>query len=132
MKSLLSLTFLLLLSVVPATAQTPKELKTKTGTPVALVNLLNVKPGCTSSPAPVAVPLVREKPTNGAVQMLIVAVDVAASGNCSARKVPAVALFYSPREGFTGADSLSIEIELGNRTTILSYHIAVLPIGTNI
>jgi hypothetical protein len=129
MKPFLSLILVLALGAASAAAQTPKELKTKKGVPVALVNLLNVKPGCSSSPAPVAVPVVREKPTNGTVQMLIVAVDLAAAGNCSARKVPTVALFYAPKDGFSGTDSVGIEIEIGNRTTLLSYHISVLPPG---
>jgi hypothetical protein len=128
MKPFLSFILVLALGAVPTAAQTPKELKTKKGVPVALVDLLNVKPGC-SSPAPVAVPVVREKPTNGTVQMLIVAVDLAAAGNCSARKVPTVALFYAPKDGFAGTDSVGIEIEIGNRTTLLSYHISVLPPG---
>ena len=129
MKSLLSAMLALLLGVVAAAAQTPKELKTKKGVPVALVNLLSTKPGCNSSPAPVAVPLVREKPANGAVQMVIVAVDVPASAACPARKVPAVALFYTPKEGYSGVDVVGIEIETGNRTTSLSYRISVQPPG---
>jgi hypothetical protein len=102
MKSALVFLAVLALIASPAAGQTAKELKTKKGVPVALVNLLNVRPGCTSNPAPVAVPVVREKPANGTIQMLIVVTDLAAAGNCSARKVPAVALIYSPKEGFAG------------------------------
>ena len=124
-----ALAFYLALIASPAAGQTAKELKTKKGVPVALVNLLNVRPGCTGNPAPVAVPAVREKPANGTVQMLIVVADLAAAGNCSARKVPAVALIYSPKGGFTGTDSVGIEIETGNRTTLLTYHISVVAPG---
>ena len=113
MKSLLTVMLVLSLGAVAAAAQSPKELKTKKGTPVALVNLLSTKPGCASNPGPVAVPLVREKPMNGAVQMMIVAVDVPASASCPARKVPAVTLFYTPKEGFAGIDAVGIEIETG-------------------
>jgi hypothetical protein len=125
MKKLLSAILVFSLGIVAVSAQTPKELKTKKGVAVALVNLLNTRPGCTSNPAPVAVPLVKEKPANGTVQMLVIAVEVAASNNCPARKVPAVTLIYAPKEGFAGTDSVVIEIELGNRTTLLSYHISV-------
>jgi hypothetical protein len=125
MKTLLTVMLFLSLGVVAAAAQSPKELKTKKGMPVALVNLLSTKPGCNSNPGPVAVPLVREKPVNGAVQMMIVAVDVPASATCPARKVPAVTLLYTPKEGFAGTDAVGIEIEIGNRTTLLSYRISV-------
>ena len=125
MKKTLAFFVSLALSASPAAGQTAKELKTKTGVSVPLVNLLNVRQGCTSNPGPLAVPVIREKPANGTVQMLIVVVDVAATGNCSARKVPAVALLYSPKAGFTGTDSVGIEIEMGNRTTLLNYNISV-------
>jgi hypothetical protein len=129
MKNALAFLVILALSASPAAGQTAKELTTKKGVSVPLVNLLNVRPGCTSNPAPAAVPVVREKPTNGTVQMLIVVADVAATGNCSARKVPAVALIYSPKDGFAGTDSVGIEIEAGNRTTLLTYHISVIAPG---
>src|SRR6478752_8613465 len=102
MKSALAFLVILTLGLAPAAAQTAKELSTKKGASVALVNLLNVKPGCTGSPAPVAIPVVRDKPSNGTVLMQIVAVDVAATGNCPARKAPAVALLYLPKNDFTG------------------------------
>jgi hypothetical protein len=125
MKSALAFLTILVLCASPAAGQTAKELKTKRGVSIPLVNLLNVRQGCTSSPGPVAIPVVREKPANGTVQMLIIVVDVAASSNCSARKVPAVALLYSPKDNFIGTDSVGIEIEMGNRTTILNYNISV-------
>jgi hypothetical protein len=131
-KNLISLIVAFGLCASPAAAQTAKELKTKKGASVALVNLLNVRPGCTSIPAPVTVPIVHEKPANGTVQMLIVAVELAASAGCAARKVPTVTLIYTPNADFTGADSVGIEIETGNRTTSLSYHVTVLPPGDSL
>ena len=125
MKGTFAFLVVLALGASQAAAQTAKELKTKKGVAVALVNLLNVRPGCSGNPAPVAVPVVREKPTNGTVQMLIVAVDAPASGTCPARKVPAVALIYSPKDGFVGTDSVGIEVEMGNRTTQLNYNVSV-------
>jgi hypothetical protein len=132
MKKTLCLIFALVLGASPVSAQTAKELKTKKGVSVALVNLLNVRPGCSSNPAPVTVPIVREKPTNGTVQMLIVAVELASTAGCAAHKLPTVSLIYTPKDDFTGTDSVGIEIETGNRTTLLSYHISVVTPGDSL
>jgi hypothetical protein len=108
-----------------APAQDAKELKTKSGTPVVVVNFINARPDCSANPGPTAVPVLREKPANGVIQMQIVATDVAASGNCPARKIPTTALIYTPKKDFIGTDSVQIEVETGNRTTTLSYRITV-------
>ena len=108
-----------------APAQDAKELKTKSGTPVVVVNFINARPDCSANPGPIAVPVLREKPANGIVQMQIVVTDVAASGNCPARKIPTTALIYTPKKDFIGTDSVQIEVETGNRTTTLSYRITV-------
>jgi hypothetical protein len=109
----------------PALAQMPKELKTRPGVAVAVVNLVNPRPDCSVNPGPVALPSVRQKPANGTILMQIVIADVAANGNCPARKVPAVAIAYAPRKDFTGIDTLEIEINVDNRATVLSYRITV-------
>jgi len=114
-----------LLSGAPAFTQTPKEIKTKSGVSVAVVNFLNARPDCSASPGPIAVPVIREKPANGVIQMLVVPTDVAATGKCPARKIPTIALIYTPKKDFAGTDSLQIEVEAGNRTTSLSYRITV-------
>ncbi|MBR0850292.1 hypothetical protein JQ543_21285 [Bradyrhizobium diazoefficiens] len=106
-------------------AQTPKELKTKSGTPVLVVNLLDARPDCSASPGPVPLPTLPEKPANGVVQMLVVPTDVAASGKCPARKIPSIALIYTPKKDFVGTDLLKIDVEVGNRTTSLTYQIKV-------
>jgi hypothetical protein len=116
---------MLTLCSMPAFAQSPKELKTKSGTSVVIVNFLNARPNCSASPGPIAVPVIREKPANGVVQMLIVPTDVAASDKCPARKIPTTALIYTPRKDFVGTDSVQIEVEAGNQTTLLSYRITV-------
>jgi hypothetical protein len=59
------------------------------------------------------------------VQLLTVATDVPASDKCPARKIPSTALIYTPNKDFIGSDSVQIEIEVGNRTTSLSYRITV-------
>jgi hypothetical protein len=113
----------IVLSGSNAQAQSPKELKTKSGTPVVLVNFVNARPDCSSSPGPMAIPVVREKPANGTVQLLTIATEVPASGKCPARKIPTTALIYTPNKDFLGSDSVQIEVEVGNRTTSLSYRI---------
>jgi hypothetical protein len=114
-----------LLATLPAAAQNAKELKTKKGTSVALVNLLNAKSDCSSNFAPIAVPVVREKPVNGTVQMTILVANVAASSKCPARKVPVITLIYTAKSDFVGGDAVTIDIENDNRTTSLSYSISV-------
>jgi hypothetical protein len=126
-KAVLVAVMTLALSGMTASAQAPKELKTKSGSSVVVVNFLNARPDCSSNPGPIAVPVVREKPTNGIIQMMIIATDVAASGKCPARKIPTTALIYKPNKDFAGADSVQIEVEAGNRMTLLSYRITVQP-----
>ena len=113
------------LAIFPAVAQNAKPLKTKKNTSIALVNLLNPKPDCSANVAPIALPVVREKPANGSVQMTILVVNVAASGNCRERKVPVITLIYTPRADFVGNDAVTIDIETGNRTISVSYSISV-------
>jgi hypothetical protein len=115
------------LCVSTASADTPKELKVKSGTSVAVVNLVDPKPDCSASPGPVALPSLREKPANGTIQLQILITEVGATGNCPARKIPAISMIYTPNKDFVGTDSVQIDIEVGNRTTSLSYRLVVLP-----
>lgn len=116
----------LLLSASACFAQAaPKELKTKPNVSVLVANLVNPRPDCSANPGPVVLPSLRQTPTNGSMQMQIVVADIGASGTCPARKVPAIALIYTPRKDFTGTDSVEIEIDTDNRVTLLAYHISV-------
>jgi hypothetical protein len=107
----------------PAHAQEAKELKTKKGVSVALINLMNARPDC--KPSPIALPALHEKPANGTIQIQIAVADVAASGNCPAHKVPTLVLIYTPKTDFVGGDSVRIDLETGNRTVTFNYHITV-------
>jgi hypothetical protein len=121
-----------LISMVSSTtawAQSPKELKTKVGVPVVLVNLLNARPDCSTNPGPVAVPIVSGRPANGVIQMQIIVSDVAASSKCPARKIPSTALIYAPNKEFTGSDAVRIDVEVGNQKQSLSYRISVQAVG---
>src|SRR6476469_8527338 len=121
MKSrIMSLVVAAALATFPAVAQNAKPLKTKKNTSIVLVNLLNAKPDCSANAAPIAVPVVREKPTNGSIQMTVNVANVAASGNCRERKVPVITLIYTPKADFVGYDAVTIDFENGNRTTSLS------------
>lgn len=110
-----------------AGAQTPKELRTKPNVSVAVVNLINPRPDCSVNPGPVALPGLRQPPSHGAIRMLVVVSNVPAAGNCPARKIPAIALIYTPNKGFSGVDAVQIEVDADNRTTLLSYRITVEP-----
>jgi hypothetical protein len=113
------------LATFPAVAQNAKPLKTKKNTSIVLVNLLNANPDCSANAAPISVPVVREKPTNGSIQMTVNVANVAASGNCRERKVPVITLIYMPKTDFVGNDAVTIDFENGNRATSLSYIISV-------
>ena len=70
--------------------------------------------------------MLREKPLNGTVGMQITEIEIAASGDCPARKVPSLALFYLPKPDFVGTDSIQMEVDTGAiQTTIASYRITV-------
>ena len=109
-----------------AKADDPKEFKTEKGKSIALANFVNPPSDCSSNPGPVPLPALREKPTNGVILQQILVVDVAASGSCPARKLPSIAVVYTPRPDFVGTDSVQIEVETGpNKITSLSYRITV-------
>ena len=92
---------------------------------MVVVNFVNPRADCSANPGPIAIPIVREKPANGTMQLMILVTDVAASGKCPARKIPSTALVYTPNKNFVGTESVQIEVETGNQTTLLSYRIIV-------
>ena len=112
-------------SIASAWAQTPKELKTKVGVSVVLVNFVNARADCSTNPGPVAVPVISGPPANGVVQMQITVTDVAASNNCPARKIPSTALIYTPNKDFSGSDTVQIDVQIGNEKRSLSYRVTV-------
>ena len=110
-----------------ATAQTAKELKVQSGKSVVVANLLSRRPDCSSDPGRMAVPVIRQKPTNGIIQMQILLSNVQATGNCPARRIPSLGLVYTPVKDFTGTDAAEVEIDEDNKATILSFRITVEP-----
>ena len=81
---------------------------------VVLGNFLNAPSNCGTNPGPVPLPRLREKPSHGLVGLQIVMADVAATDACPARKIPAIALFYTPSKDFVGNDSVQVELETGD------------------
>ena len=105
-----------------ALAEAPKEIKTEKNKAVIIGNFFNAAVNCSTNPGPVPLPQLREKPSHGVVGLQI----VAATDACPARKIPAIALFYTPSKDFVGTDSLNIEIETSDaKTTDLSFSITV-------
>jgi hypothetical protein len=97
-----------------ARADAPKEVKTEKNKPLVLGNLFNPPANCGTNPGAVTLPILREKPLHGLIGLQIVMADVAATDACPARKIPAIALFYTPSKDFVGKDSVQVELETGN------------------
>ena len=97
-----------------ARAQAPKELTIGKNQVVTLANFTSALNNCNTSPGPVPLPKLREKPSHGAVALQIVMADVAATNACPARKIPSIALFYTPNKDFVGKDSVQVELETGD------------------
>ena len=94
-------------------ADEPKEIKTQKGKAVVLGDFLNTPSDCSSNPIPSPLPQLREKPSHGTVLMQIGVANVAATDRCPARKIPVIALVYSPSPEFVGTDSVQIEFKPG-------------------
>jgi len=119
---LISLVFM----ATPATADEVKHLTLETGKAAIIANLVAARPDCSSNPGPQPLPVLSEKPLHGAVGVQIGLTDVAAAGNCPARKIPSLAMFYLPAADYIGTDSFQIEIDGGNdKQTKVSYQITI-------
>jgi hypothetical protein len=97
-----------------AQAEAPKEIKTEKNKAVIIGNFFNAASNCSTNPGPVPLPQLREKPSHGVVGLQIVAADVAATDACPARKIPAIALFYTPSKEFVGTDTVQVDIDAGD------------------
>ena len=96
-----------------AKADEPKEVRTEKNKAVVLGNFLNAPNNCGTNPGPVPLPRLREKPSHGLVGLQILMADVAATDACPARKIPAIALFYTPSKDFVGSDTVQVELVSG-------------------
>ena len=111
--TLIALAFVMLAGSL-AKADAPKEVKTEKNKAVILGNFLNAPNNCSTNPGPVPLPRLRERPSHGGVGLQIVMADVPAKGACPARKIPSIALFYTPSKDFVGKDSVQVEFETGD------------------
>lgn len=111
----------------PARAQTPKQIKTRQGVSIGLINLVSPKKDCSIAPGPVILPTVRQAPKGGIIQLQVIVVDVGSADNCPARKVPAIAVIYTPGKEFSGVDDVQVDITVNGRVTTMSYRITVGP-----
>lgn len=98
-----------------ANADAPTEVKTEKNKPVLLGNFLNAPSNCGSNPGQIPLPRLREKPSKGTVGLQIILADVSATDSCPARKMPAIAMFYTPGRDFVGADSVQVEFETSDK-----------------
>ena len=108
----------------PAWSQNAKEIKTTKGRAVGLTNLLALRPDCNQGL--VEIPVVTVKPTHGDLQEGITVLDIPATGNCPARKLPVIVLVYAPENDFVGKDMLTFELHSEGRLQSFSYTITVL------
>ena len=108
-----------------AKAEAPKEIKTAKNKAVVIGNFFNAPTNCDTNPGPVPLPRLREKPSHGLVGLQIVMADVAATDTCPARKIPAIALFYTPSKDFVGSDTVQVEVEAGDARTT-DYNIKIM------
>jgi hypothetical protein len=130
-KSVLLVTAVSLFASAAKADDVARELKTEKGKAVVFANFLGANANCSADPTPQPFPVLREKPLNGTVGMQITAIDIAASGDCPAKKVPSLALFYLPKPDFIGTDSLQMEVDTGNnKITMASYRITVQASGS--
>ena len=90
-----------------AMADEPKEFRTTKGKAVVLGEFLNMPSDCSSNPQS----LTATPRSHGVIVMQIVLANVRATGSCPARKIPVIALIYSPAPDFVGTDSVQIEAQ---------------------
>ena len=108
-----------------AEADAPREIKVAKNKAVVIGNFFNAPTNCDTNPGPVPLPRLREKPSHGLVGLQIVMADVAATDTCPARKIPAIALFYTPSKDFVGSDTVQVEVEDGD-ARITDYNIKIM------
>jgi hypothetical protein len=112
--------------VTAAAAEEQKDLSTEQSKAIVIANFVGPAPDCSLTPTPQPLPGLREKPLSGLIGMQILVTDVAASGNCPTRKIPSLALFYMPKQGFVGTDFFLLEVNKGdNSFSTVRYRITV-------
>jgi hypothetical protein len=76
---------------------------------------VNVQPDCSSGPLPTI--RLTDPPSNGRVVVKRAKIGATNYKQCLALQVPGLVAFYRSRPGFTGADTLSLEVKFPNGNT---------------
>lgn len=107
-----------------AQAEDVKRLTIEQGKASIVANFVSAPPDCGSNPSPQPLPVLSQKPLHGRVGMQIGVTNLPEGGNCPARKIPSLAIFYLAPKDFVGADNFQIEIdEDNNKKNVTSYQI---------
>jgi hypothetical protein len=109
-----------------AQAEEVKRLTIEQGKASIVANFVSAPPDCSNNPGPQPLPVLSQRPLHGRVGMQIGVTNIPAAGDCPARKIPSLAIFYLAPKDFVGADNFQIELdEDSTRKNVTSYQIAV-------
>jgi hypothetical protein len=112
---------MLLLAAGPSSwtfAQAPtveRSVKAQADKDVRVGVYVNVQPDCTSGPLPTI--RLSEPPANGRVVVKRANIGATNFKQCLSLQVPGLVAFYRSRPGFSGPDTLSLEIKFPNGRT---------------
>jgi hypothetical protein len=111
----------LLLALVPssgACAQAPtveRAFKAQADKDVRVGVYINVQPDCSSGPLPTI--RLSDPPANGRVVVKRAKIGATNYKQCLSLQVPGLVAFYRSRPGFSGPDTLSLEVKFPNGRT---------------
>ena len=109
-----------------AQADEVKRLTIEQGKASIVANFVSAPPECGSNPSPQPLPILSQKPLHGRVGMQIGVTNMPEVGNCPARKIPSLAIFYLAPKDFEGADNFQIEVEEDdNKKNLTTYQVTV-------
>ena len=103
-----------------------KQFTIEQGKATIVADFVSPRPDCSSNPGPQPLPALSQKPLHGRVGMQIGATNIPANGNCPARKIASVAIFYLAPKDFVGADNFQIEVDEDNdKKNVTTYQVTV-------
>ena len=94
------------------------------GKAAIVADFVSAPPDCSSNPGPQPLPILSQKPLHGRVGMQIGATNMPANGNCPARKIASLAIFYLAPKDFVGTDTFQIEVD-SDKKNLTTYQITV-------
>jgi hypothetical protein len=117
-RTLFRVIFLLVVTPICAWAQAPtveRSVKAQPDKDVRVGVYVNVQPDCTSGPLPTI--RLSDPPTNGRVVVKRANVGATNYRQCLSLQVPGLVAFYRSKPGFSGTDTLSLEVKLPSGKT---------------